>query len=302
MVGSRPAALLALGAWSALTACAASAPHVSSPATTTAAPRSLAGVWVWTHRSVDPIGDVHVEDEAWQLEETPAGQLRGHYDRTVTSIASDGRPYRCNGALTFTRKARYQIEGGVKDRRVTLRETDYEVETGPCEDGRREIDTYEGWLDDAGLLLRWPGGEHALRRPAWRPDEPLPAPPSVAGAWSWEHRGIDPEGDRRVEREDWVLEQDGDAIRGHYESVVTLTSASGQPFACGGAAEYATQARFEIAGRIEGGKVHLKEVGVAVQPGPCEPGPRRLGSYIGTIEEPMLLLDWGSGRQTLRRK
>jgi hypothetical protein len=264
-------------------------------------PATLSGTWVWRQRAVHPVtGDLHVQEETWELEQAGT-DVRGHYDRAVTAISGDGRPYRCNEELSFTRRTRYQVRGTVRNGRIELEEVDYTAEAGPCDDGVRDLDRYVGDVDAETIVLSWGTGRQVLRRPAAQPAAEARA--DLTGEWVWEHRAVGLDGERRVEQERWVLEQHGGELRGHYESTVTLTSGDDRPFRCSRAVEYTTHASFDVVGRVEDdNRVLLRETAVKVQPGPCDPGQRRLASYTGSAVPGALTLDWGGGRQTLRRR
>lgn len=263
-------------------------------------PPTVAGAWFWANRSVGPQGDLQFEQEEWALD-VEKNNIAGFYDRTVMLLSSDGRPFRCNGEISFTRRTRYAVEGKVQGTKIELRETDYDVEPGPCESGVRMLDAYQGTVSRSQLVLRWTGGEQVLQRratPRSGPQESL----DLTGTWAWEHRAVDANGDRRVQAEEWSIVRSANALRGSYTSVVTITSGSKAPFACNGAHEYATRARFEFTGHLEDRRVRLRETGYTVEPTPCDRGLRRLSNYSGTFDGEALVLDWGSGRQTLRRR
>ena len=273
------------------------------PAATPAAPRpagSVTGTWTWTQRGVHPAtGDLHIQEEVWHLEQTGSSVV-GHYDSEVTNISGDGRPYRCNEELSFTRRTRYEVRGSVSGGRLQVEEIEYTADAGPCDDGIRALDQYFGAVDGEAIVLSGATGRQTLRRASAEPgSEPAP---DLSGEWLWEHRTVDVDGDRKVEMERWVLEQHDAEISGHYESTVILTAGGERPFHCNQGNQYTTHARFEVVGRIEqGNRLALRETVVQVDPGPCERGQRRLASYRGSIADGAIVLDWGAGRQTLRR-
>ena len=283
-----------------LGACATPGP-TRSPAPAQPPAPLLTGTWTWTHRAIHPItGDLHLQEEIWYLNHS-GDEVRGHYERAVTAISGDGRPFRCNEELSFTKRTRYQVRGTLRQRRLQMEETEYAVDTDACDDGVRELDRYLGEVRDDSIVLSWGSGQQILRRAVEAPS-PTPAL-DIAGEWAWEHRTVGADGDRRIEQERWVLDQRDGEIVGRYESVVTVTSGGGQPFHCNQAGEYTMRAEFEVAGSIEDGRrVVLRETAVHVQPGPCERGQRRLASYRGSFAEGTLVLDWGGGRQTLHRR
>jgi len=261
---------------------------------------TLTGTWVWVHRAVQPgSGDLHIQEEVWHLEQTGAA-VQGHYDRAVTAVSGDGRPYRCNEELSFTVRTRYEVRGSVRGRQVRIETTDYTADAGPCDDGIRALDRYVGKVEPGAIVLSGNTGRQTLRRTSTAPD-PAPAA-DLSGEWRWEHRTVDGDGDRKVELERWVLEQQDGELHGHYDSTVTMTAGGERPFGCNQGSEYTTHARFEVLGRIEeGGRLQLRETSVQVDPGPCERGQRRLASYRGAFTDGAIVLDWGAGRQTLHR-
>jgi len=284
-----------------LAAACAAPPRAAPPRSPRPIP-SISGNWTWTHRAVHPLsGDLYVQEERWQLEQAGA-DIRGHYDRIVTRTSTDGRPYRCNAELSLTHRTRYEVRGTVRDGRIEIEETDYTADAGPCDDGLRALDRYVGTVGEDAIVLRWGSGRQTLQRsPGQRGPEPEPIA-NLSGEWIWEHRTVDADGDRKVESERWVLEQRDAEVLGHYESVVTLTAGGPDPFQCNQSPEYTMRARFEVAGRIEdGNRLVLRETSYRVDPGPCERGRRRLASYRGSLSQDSIVLDWGAGRQTLRR-
>lgn len=270
-------------------------PPASKPMT------SVSGHWIWAQRSIHPIsGDLLVQEEQWRLEQA-GDAVHGHYDRTVTRTSQDGRPYRCNSDLSFVRRTRYEVRGTVQDDRIEIEEVDYMADTGPCDDGVRSLDRYVGSIGENAIVLGWGRGRQTLQRArAMPPREPMV---DLSGEWVWEHRTVDGDGDRKVERETWFLEQSEGELIGHYESIVTLTSGGPGQFECSQSPEYTMRARFEVVGRLqEGNRVLLREVSYEVAPGPCDGGRRRLASYRGSFTPESIVLDWGAGRQTLRRQ
>lgn len=260
---------------------------------------SVSGVWTWEHRGVLPTtGDMRIQEEVWHLEQV-GNSVQGHYDSAVTEISGDGNPYRCNRELSFTKRTRYQVRGSVSNGHVRMEETDYTADVGPCDDGLRALDRYVGDIQAEAIVLSWGTGQQVLKRVSI---DHAPPAPDLAGEWRWEHKTVDVDGDRRVEQERWVLEQNDGEILGHYESTVTITAGSERPFHCNQANEFTTHARFDVVGRIEeGNRLVLRETAVQVDPGPCDPGRRRLASYRGSFADGAIMLDWGAGRQTLRR-
>lgn len=128
------------------------------------APALFAGHWVWERHDQLPSGDAKREREEWHLVQEGT-EVVGFYDRVVEQRSNDGRLYRCNGALDFRTVTRYQVRGEVLGAQFMLSELSFEVmEGGPCDDGRRQLDAYQGELRDSQIVLQLGLGRQVLRR------------------------------------------------------------------------------------------------------------------------------------------
>ncbi len=278
------------------------------------------GVWDWVYRSTDDQGDMRVEQEEWHLLQH-GSKVDGYYDRAVTLMSVDERLFRCNQKLGFTKMTRVRVSGSVEGEKILLREVAFEAKPGPCDDGARNLVEYRGVLRGGVLALKW--GPEAGQTLVRRVDEgraPL-VPPStftegeavvartseavsapVGGTWEWELRSIDADGDERVEREEWHLEETTDGIRGYYDRVVKHERGDGV-FTCNNTARYATTTRYMVVGQRFGERLMLTEVDYKADPSPCDNALRRLDSYQGHMADvDSLILSWGPGNQLLRRK
>jgi hypothetical protein len=320
-------ALLAIGV---LAGCTTASPRAHAPTTPVpVAPPQIvvdaSGVWDWIYRSTDDQGDMRVEQEEWHLLQNGAS-IEGYYDRAVTLMSTDERLFRCNQKLGFTKLTRVRVAGRLEGERILLREVAFEAKPGPCDDGARNLVEYSGVLRGGTLALRWGpdagqtlvrrasesgAGAHAPLAQGLSPERPEPTgarPASleaslpVDGAWEWELRSIDADGDERLEREEWHLSESADGIHGYYDRTVRRVRGDGN-FACNGEPKYETATRYTVVGQRFGEKVTLTEVDYKAQPTACDNALRRLDSYQGHLADAdSLVLSWGPGNQLLRRK
>jgi hypothetical protein len=124
----------------------------------------------------------------------------------------------------------------------------------------------------------------------------------VEGVWEWDLRSIDAEGDERLEREEWHLNETTDGIRGYYDRTVRRMRVGGT-FPCNGEGKYETTTRYTITGQRFGDKLTLTEVDYKATPSRCDNALRRLDTYQGQVADPdALVLSWGPGNQLLRRQ
>lgn len=136
-------------------------------------PAELHGHWVWEQQAALPNGDAKREREEWHLVQE-GKELVGFYDRFVEQRSTDGRLYRCNNALDFRSVTRYEVRGVVSGPRFVISEQTFEVlEGGPCDDGQRQLDSYEGEAREGELVLTFGVGQQVLRRA--RPNVPTQA-------------------------------------------------------------------------------------------------------------------------------
>jgi hypothetical protein len=125
----------------------------------------------------------------------------------------------------------------------------------------------------------------------------------VGGVWDWIYRGNTQQGDLRLEQEEWHLSQDGGRISGYYVRQVTTLSSDQQPFRCNGLLGFTKDSRVRVAGELDGDQVVLREVGLTVEPNPCEDSQRPLLSYVGrVVGGAMMLRTSAGGEQHLVRR
>ncbi len=318
-----PAAALAL---INVVGCAAPKPLVKAqpiaptqPPAVTVTVADASGIYDWMFRSTDDQGDLRVEQEEWHLTQNGA-RIEGYYDRAVTLMSTDERLFRCNQRLGFTKTTRVRVAGQIEGDRVVLREVGFEAKPGPCDDGARNLVAYIGILRGSTLALRWgpEAGQTLVRRadgghtPLVQLDgasdvrqaslnEPPPAP--LGGTWVWELRSIDAEGDERVEREEWHLNEASEGINGYYDRTVARTRGDGSNFTCNGQPSYETTTRYTVSGQRFGDKLTLTETDYHASKSPCDNALRRLDTYQGHVADAdSLILSWGPGNQLLRRK
>lgn len=133
----------------------------------------LAGTWDWQFRAVDGDGDLHVEREEWHLTENGAsaagatvGEVSGYYERSLERRRGAG-VFACNGSSVIQTTTRYTVKGHRFGNKITLSEVDYQTTPGPCENGGRRLDQYQGMLHPEGtLVLTWASGSQTLSRRA----------------------------------------------------------------------------------------------------------------------------------------
>jgi len=322
--------LLALASIAATVAgaagCAATAPHArmakAAPARVSDpnAP-DASGTWDWMFRSTDDQGDMRVEQEEWHLAQKGV-HIEGYYDRAVTMMSVDERLFRCNQRLGFTKTTRVRVAGQIEGDRIVLREVGFEAKPGPCDDGARNLVAYIGVLRGATLALRWgpEAGQTLVRRTDGGGRAPL-APADIGGdvrqasmqtpdvggpiggTWEWELRSIDAEGDERVEREEWHLNETPDGLSGYYDRTVARVRGDGTNFVCNGQPRYETTTRYNVSGQRFGDKLTLTETDYKASRSPCDNALRRLDTYQGHVADAdSLILSWGPGNQLLRRK
>jgi hypothetical protein len=281
-----------------------------------ARPSDATGTWDWLYRSSTQQGDVRIEQEEWHLQQE-GNKLSGFFYRQVLMLSADQRPFRCNGMLGFAVNTRVSIIGELQGGRVSLREVGIDTDKNPCDDGRRELFTYAGQLRGDSLVLKLPPGQeqHLVRRsaragttammsigPERGDSSPQDASLPLAGAWEWQFRAADPDGDLHVEREEWHLSESGNEISGYYIRLLERRRSSGV-FACNNSPLIQGSTRYLVKGHRFGNKISIAEVDYQTTPGPCENGARRLEQYQGTLHpEGTLALSWTGGSQTLRRK
>jgi hypothetical protein len=124
----------------------------------------VSGIWTWEMRGLGWDGDTKVEQEEWHLQQAGAA-IHGYYDRIVTSISSDGHPYRCNQQTQFATVTRYQVEGSVSGYDIQIRETSFDAKPSPCEERpQRRLDAYRGSVAPEEIRLSWGTGQQVLRR------------------------------------------------------------------------------------------------------------------------------------------
>jgi hypothetical protein len=291
------------------------------PTRAVAVAADASGVWDWIYRSTDDQGDMRVEQEEWHLRQN-GSRIEGWYDRAVTLMSTDERLFRCNQKLGFTKLTRVRVAGKLEGERVQLREVGFDAKPGPCDDGARNLVEYQGVLRGGTLALRWgaEAGQTLVRRATdssaqqglaqtmgenFEPQTQkaaMSASIPVDGAWIWELRSIDADGDERLEREEWHLTESPDGIQGYYDRTVKRVRGDGL-YHCNNQDRFETATRYTVVGQRFGEKLSLTEVDYKAQPTTCDNALRRLDTYQGQLHDTdSLVLSWGPGNQLLRRK
>ena len=128
------------------------------------------------------------------------------------------------------------------------------------------------------------------------------------GTWDWIFRSTDPQGDMRLEQEEWHLTERCGKVEGYYDRSVTMMSTDERLFRCNQRLSFTKTTRVRVVGELSGEALHLHEVAYQVKPGPCEDGARSLVDYAGTLSGGTLMLRWaqngneqGGGQVLVRR-
>jgi hypothetical protein len=284
-------------------------------------------------------GDTRMERQAWHLRQK-GGELSGFYVVELTMVSGDGRPYLCSREPRFSTLLRFEVRGRADSAGIEIEEVGDALAKGPCRPVFRSPTRFQAKL--AGDVMNLRDGNHKVtlyRRPLKeasatrqllafeRPDrtwvgEPAfptldgartastggaaPAdaepPVEVGGVWVWEHKGRVSDGDEKVEREEWHLEQTGSRLSGYYDRSVRQVSTDGQAYRCSNALDFKVTTRYHLAGEVKGSRIVLYERSFEILEGsPCDSGQRRLDAYQGEAALDELRLMWGVGTQVLRR-
>jgi hypothetical protein len=304
----------------------------SSVKTANAVPVQVSGVWDGVNRTtIDAglgAGDTRIEKQEWHLTQT-GDAIAGYYIAALTFVSGDGRPYVCSRQPQFSTVQRFDVSGRVRSGALEIEEVTQRAAAGRCDPGARRLTHYSGKLQGDVLTLVSEGLRQTLYRnhtpgmataasevdlAATTTESPFPAiseapslspgqtPTDVSGMWVWEHRGPAPDGDQKMEREEWHLTQDGGRITGYYDRVVRQVSADGHAYRCSMALDFQIGTRYQISGEVRGNQIVIYENSFEVlQPSACDTGKRRLDAYEGQIGSDELKLVWGVGGQVLKR-
>jgi hypothetical protein len=132
-----------------------------------------------------------------------------------------------------------------------------------------------------------------------------PSPTQVSGVWDAVSRStIDAgmgAGDTRIEKQEWHLSQQGDAIVGYYIAALTFVSGDGRPYVCSREPQFSTVQRFDVSGRVRADSVEIEEVTQRAAEGRCDPGARPLSRWTGKLRGDVLTLASEGLRETLYR-
>jgi hypothetical protein len=306
--------------------------HSSVKTASAAAPPLVGGVWDGVNRTtIDQgmgAGDTRIEKQEWHLTQT-GDSVAGYYIAALTFVSGDGRPYVCSRQPQFSTVQRFDVSGRVRAGAIEIEELTQRAAVGRCDPGARRLTHYSGKLQGDVLTLESEGLRQTLYRnhspggataaaaidlavttsePAFPNLSDGPAasvgqsPADVSGLWVWEHRGPAPDGDQKMEREEWHLMQDGGRITGYYDRVVRQVSADGHAYRCSMALDFQIGTRYQVSGEVRGNQIVIYENSFEVlEPSACDTGKRRLDAYEGQIGSEELRLVWGVGGQVLRR-
>jgi hypothetical protein len=304
--------------------------RVPKAGTAAGAPTQVAGVWDGVNRSTIEqgmgAGDTRIEKQEWHLTQT-GETIAGYYIAALTFVSGDGRPYVCSRQPQFSTVQRFDVSGRVRAGTVEIEEITQRAAAGRCDPGARRLTHYSGRLQGDVLTLvseglrqtlyrnHSPGAATAASDIDLASSTPEPAFPAlsegpvpggaladVSGQWIWEHRGAAPDGDEKMEREEWHLTQEGARITGYYDRVVRQVSSDGHAYRCSMALDFQIGTRYQITGEVRGNQIVIYENSFEVlEPSACDTGKRRLDAYEGQIANDELRLVWGVGGQVLRR-
>jgi hypothetical protein len=297
---------------------------------------------VWEGFAQDTIGegvgsgDTRMERQAWHLRQK-GNELSGFYVVELTMVSGDGRPYLCSREPRFSTLLRFEVRGRADSGGIEIEEVGDALAKGPCRpvfrsptrfqaqlkgdmmnlrDGAHRVTLYRRPLKEASATRQLLAFERPDRtwvgEPAFptldtaRPGSASPVdsepPVEVGGVWVWEHKGRVTDGDEKVEREEWHLEQSGSRVSGYYDRSVRQVSTDGQAYRCSNALDFKVTTRYHLAGEVKGSRIVLYERSFEILEGsPCDSGQRRLDAYQGEAALDELRLMWGVGTQVLRR-
>jgi hypothetical protein len=283
-------------------------------------------------------GDTRMERQAWHLRQKGA-EITGFYVVELTMVSGDGRPYLCSREPRFSTLLRFEVRGRADSASIDIEEVGDALAKGPCRPVFRSPTRFQAQLKGDVLSLRDGGHRVTLyRRPlketsatrqllaferpdrTWVGEPAFPTldtahpgnpgtgavdsepPVEVGGVWVWEHKGRVTDGDEKVEREEWHLEQTGSRVSGYYDRSVRQVSTDGQAYRCSNALDFKVTTRYHLAGEVKGSRIVLYERSFEILEGsPCDSGQRRLDAYQGEAALDELRLMWGVGTQVLRR-
>jgi hypothetical protein len=283
-------------------------------------------------------GDTRMERQAWHLRQKGA-ELSGFYVVELTMVSGDGRPYLCSREPRFSTLLRFEVRGRADSGGIEIEEVGDALAKGPCRPVFRSPTRFQAQLKGDVMNLRDGGHRVTLyRRPlketsatrqllaferpdrTWVGEPAFPTldreraggagtgtaegepPVEVGGVWVWEHKGRVSDGDEKLEREEWHLEQTGSRVSGYYDRSVRQISTDGQAYRCSNALDFKVTTRYHLAGEVKGSRIVLYERSFEILEGsPCDSGQRRLDAYQGEAALDELRLMWGVGTQVLRR-
>ena len=130
----------------------------STPASQTAAPSEISGVWDALSRTTIGqgigAGDTRIEKQEWHLSQAGSA-ISGYYIAALTFVSGDGRPYVCNRQPRFSATQRFNVAGEVRGGQVEIEEKEQRAteEGNRCDPGQKRLARYSGRLDGDVLTL-----------------------------------------------------------------------------------------------------------------------------------------------------
>jgi hypothetical protein len=298
---------------------------------------SLAGIWSGFQKETISegvaAGDTHIAKQEWHLSQS-GRRISGYYVEAETFVSGDGRPYVCNRQPQFSTVTRFDIAGTLDGDGVSaqIQETNAALpanEAPSCAPRQRTLRQYHARVNGDLLVLAndsvremlyrsFEGGlveAMVLTSPAPKPAAvratgpelvrgrgPSAEDADVGGVWVWDHRTASPEGDEKIEREEWHVEQDGADLHGYYDRSVHQISTDGHAYRCSMALDFRLVTRYQFTGQLQDSKIAIFEKSFEVlSPNACDNGKRRLDAYEGAATPDELRLIWERGAQILRR-
>ena len=128
----------------------------------------IEGAWQWNMTSFDDEGNVHDENEWWQITRRNETQLDLTYRRRVVVRSTDGKPIPCAGAASWSFDDAYVLDGQREEEHWHFYERASEPGDHPClrVTPRRNLDEATGEQIGDYIVLEWRGKRRqVLHRP-----------------------------------------------------------------------------------------------------------------------------------------
>ncbi len=219
---------------------------------------SLAGIWDWRLEMITENEDFRVERETWILRKAGDNKVTGSYWRKVTVISRDGKPFECNNERRYDLEAEFKVEGILRNGIVSFREKAVRIKPGPCEQGQRNLDKYQGRLAKNQLVLNWGSTKQSLERR------------DLTGVWVQEIRTTLPDGDPVISVETWHIHQAGEKIRGVRLARDARSSSDEKPYQCNGRLNMGRYIKWGFEGVLDVDTAQVRFSSANPRKSPCE--------------------------------